>query len=96
MRICRTCGGTFGTKRIKAGFIDQCDACSLRSRDHKKKYVGRPGATNKDASITIIKTDLDAARKQLRRENTCGYGANINLSSAAQERVKEQFLDPDD
>ena len=66
---CRTCGESFNTKfKMKklGGYINECNDCALRSGDMKIKYVGRPGRSSKDSSITIMRTDLESARTQLR------------------------------
>ena len=87
---CRTCGESFNTKfKMKklGGYINECNDCALRSGDMKIKYVGRPGRSSKDSSITIMRTDLESARTQLRRENACGFGPNLGISHPVREHI---------
>ena len=97
---CRSCGKEFDPiekrKVIRAGFYNQCAACSARSMDINIKYLGRPGATNKGADIHIFRTDLVNVRGILKRESAIGRNANINLSSAVNASKKTNELDVPD
>jgi hypothetical protein len=92
--VCRSCGKKFDPdkKIIKAGYRDQCSTCSARSGDINQKYLGRPGATNKSADITIFRTNLATVRGTLRRESSIGRNANIDLSSAVNASAKVNDL----
>ena len=93
---CRTCGKEFDLdakrKIIRAGFRDQCAECSAASGDHATKYLGRPGATNKGANITIFRTGLAFVRHVLRIENRRGRTANLDFSSVVKASEKEDDL----
>jgi hypothetical protein len=94
--LCRNCGVEFDLEKkrkiIKAGYIDQCASCSARTGDINQKYLGRPGATNKSADITIFRTDLATVRGTLRRESAIGRNANIDLSSVVNASAKVNDL----
>lgn len=91
-KICRDCGKPFEKKTVKAGYINQCNSCSLKSGDANKKYLGRPGLTNKDGSITIFRTDLPFVKAVIRRENAIGPTANLNISSPGQIAAQEKYV----
>ena len=94
--ICRDCGVDFDPAKkkliIKAGYVNQCARCSARTGDINQKYLGRPGATNKSADITIFRTNLAAVRGTLKRESTIGRNANIDLSSVSNASAKQDDL----
>jgi len=93
---CRTCGKEFDLdakrKIIKAGYRDQCASCSTASGDHRQKYLGRPGATNKGSNISIFRTSLDFVRHVLRLENRRGRTANLDFKSVVKASEKEDEL----
>jgi hypothetical protein len=94
--VCRSCGIKFDPVKkkliIRAGYVNQCASCSARTGDVNQKYLGRPGASNKSADITIFRTDLAAVRGTLRRESAIGRNANIDLSSAVNASAKKDDL----
>ena len=94
--VCRNCGIEFDPEKkrriIKAGYINQCASCSASTGDINQKYLGRPGATNKSADITIFRTNLATVRGTLRRESAIGRNANIDLSSAVNASAKVNDL----
>jgi len=89
---CRSCNKLFDPEQkrrlIKAGYINQCATCSARTGDINQKFLGRPGSSNKSASINIFRTNLGAVRKILGRESSIGRNANIDLSSAVNASAK--------
>jgi hypothetical protein len=91
IRECAVCGEEFDTvKKRKGGYITHCDDCS---EETVEKYIGRQGLTNKDASISIIRTDLEYWRSQIARENAAGFNANLPISNAPFEQVREARQD---
>ncbi len=93
-KTCRDCGLEFNPKGkiYKGGFVDQCNECSRKTGDAEKRYLGRPGATNKGANITIFRTDLKFVKSVLRREGRIGYNANLGLNSSISQSAKEDEL----
>ena len=82
MTTCRTCGEDFNPKfkrKSLGGYIDECNDCAHTSGDAQTKYVGRPGLTNKDASVEIFRSNLQTVRAQLRRESAIGFGPNLGI-----------------
>jgi len=94
--ICRTCGKEFDPnakrKIIRAGYRDQCAKCSAASGDHTTKYLGRQGATNKSANITIFRRSLGFVKSVLRLENRRGRTANLDFRSIIKASEKEDEL----
>lgn len=93
LRVCRDCETEFdpAKKSYRGGFIDQCSSCSRASGDAEQRYLGKPGLTNKDASIEIFRTDLARVRATINRENRIGFTANLPISSPGAEAAKERF-----
>ena len=96
LRVCRDCGQEFSLREkrtlYKGGYINQCARCAAPGRDAHRKYLGRSGATNKGANITIFKSNLDFVRQVLKLESRRGPTANLNLSSAVNKSAKEDEL----
>jgi hypothetical protein len=94
--ICRDCGDDFDKKTVKAGFINQCDACSRKSGDLDIKYLGRQGSSNKSASIEVMRYDLENARRMIKFENRRGRNPSLNLSTPKYEKTKEGIREEED
>jgi hypothetical protein len=96
IKVCRDCGQEFSLREkrtlYKGGYINQCAKCSASGRDANKKYLGRPGATNKGANISIFRSNLDFVRQVLKLESRRGPTANLDLSSAVNASAKEDEL----
>jgi hypothetical protein len=87
VRECAVCGEEYDpSRKRKGGYIQHCDDCS---EEKVEKYLGRPGLTNKDASVTILRTDLQYWKEQLERENAIGFGANLPVGNPAFEKSSE-------
>ena len=95
IKTCRDCGKEFDleAKRtmVKAGFVDQCAQCSVRSKDNNIRYLGKPGLTNKDSSIEIFRENLSWVKAVIKGENSRGFTANLNFGSivTASEKTDE-------
>lgn len=95
-KICRDCGKEFDPKAkqtiCKAGFIDQCARCSVKSKDADTKYLGKQGLTNKDGSITIFRENLATVKAVIKGENARGFTANISLGSPVNQSAKKEEM----
>ena len=96
MKICRDCGKEFDPEHkktiCKAGYINQCAQCSVKSNDGNIKYVGRPGATLKGANIEIFRENLGFVKQVIKGENARGFTANLQFSSPITQSEKEDEL----
>ena len=85
IQTCRDCGLEFDTEHKKtitrAGYIDECAKCSVKSKDNNIKYVGRPGATLKGANIEIFRENLSWVKAVIKGENSRGFTANLKFGS---------------
>jgi hypothetical protein len=99
IKICRDCGHEFDTQAKKtltrAGFIDQCAKCSVKSGDNDLKYLGRPGATLKGANIEIFRENLATIKQVIKGENARGFTANLSLGSPVSACVNQECDDSD-
>jgi hypothetical protein len=99
MKTCRDCGNKFDPKHkatiCKAGFIDQCAKCSVKSKDVKIKYLGKQGLSNKDASIEIFRENLEWVKNVIKGENARGFTANLSLGSPVTQCVNQDSADGD-
>jgi len=97
MQICRDCGREFSlaAKRTicKAGYVDECAKCSVRSRDADIKYLGKPGATLKGANIEIFRENLPWVKAVIKGENARGFTANISLGSPVNQSIDKNDSD---
>jgi hypothetical protein len=96
IKICRDCEREFDTEHKKtitrAGYINQCAECSVKSGDIGVKYLGRPGATLKGANIEIFRENLNWVRGVIKGENARGFTANISLGSPVNQSEKQDEL----
>jgi hypothetical protein len=96
IKICRDCGREFDTENkktiCKAGYINQCAVCSLKSGDNQNKYLGKPGATLKGANIEIFRENLGFVRQVIKGENMRGPTANLNFSSPVNQSAKKDDM----
>jgi len=99
MKICRDCGKEFDPEHkktiCKAGYINQCAKCSVKSKDVDIKYLGKQGLSNKDASIEIFRENLGFVKQVIRGENARGFTANISLGSPVSQCVNQDMNDGD-
>lgn len=85
--ICRNCRQEFFKKRIKRGYIDQCDDCS---KDGVQRYVGR--RDDKHGDVQIFRKDIINALGHIKRENRIGPKPNLGIGSTV--FVEKEFNDP--
>jgi len=89
--ICKKCGREFDPKKkIKGGYIWQCDGCSKKDVE---KFVGR--TNEKNEGITVFKTNLKYWSKRIKAESAVGFGANIPMNSPAGIQNREGMEEED-
>lgn len=77
-RTCRDCGTAFETKKVKKGYIDQCDECS---QDNVRRYIGRPVRIpdglkfQRDLDIVRDQREIETAKTLLIKDGT--YAINV-------------------
>ena len=68
--ICRDCDIEFNLKKIKKGFRNQCDDCSIE-QDEPPRFLGfNDGTLNKSTSISIYKGDNEIIRKKISKQKS--------------------------
>lgn len=70
--ICRNCGIEFKNKKLRRGYIDQCDSCS---EDKVERYVGR--RQDKHGDVDIFRSNINYVKRVLNIENKAGPTANL-------------------
>lgn len=67
--ICRDCQNEFKEKKIKKGYSNRCDDCSL-DFDDQPKYLGyNDGSLNKSTHTSIYRGDSIEIRKKISKQN---------------------------